>query len=600
MRKDLALLARRYGVETQYKDASGEICVVPEETIAFVLDALGARADDNAAPGASAAKPEKASRCFAPSWLRSGKAWGVSLQLYQLRTDRDWGIGDFAALADYAKMASEDSADFVGVNPLHALFLSAPERCSPFFPSDRRFLNPLYIAPDLVAGFETSFADDAALAHVRGCNHVDYPAVARLKRTALEKIWRRWREGCAGSEMRAFDHFCEAEGAALRRYALFEALSEKLAPQFGAGWRGWPEDYRRPENAAVEKYSEEESNLVRFHAWLQFIADRQLAAAQEAACAAGMRIGLYLDLAVGEAPDGAAAWADQEATIPTLHVGAPPDFFSESGQDWGLAPLSPKVLRNSLEPFRNMIARASRHAGALRIDHAMALRRLFVVPQGKSPREGTYLVYPMEEMMEALASVSKKQRAIIIGEDLGVVPDGFRQAMARHELHAYRVLYFDEALQKPEAVKRVPRKSLACLSTHDLPPLAGWWRGDDIERRLDYGFVSTDEAETEQTRRAADREALLKATGRRAGEEIRDESALFAYIHAYYATSPARLFAVRLEDLAGERDPVNVPGTMDEYANWRTRFAQPVDALAAGERYRKIIAAVARTRPRPS
>lgn len=605
----LVELARRYAIAHEYEDVDGQIRSAPEGTMEKLLAAFGVDASDPTTALASA-PPEsavpaleapKGVRCHQPPALAEGRLWGIALQLYQIRSARNWGIGNFSDLAAFARIAGSAGADFVGLNPLHALFLANPAHCSPFSPSNRRFLNPLYIAVDAVEGFEDSDCDAEARAAARDAAQIDYPAVARLKSAALGRIWRR-RRG-APHDM---PQFLRDGGEALYRHALFEAISEKMTTEgASAGWHGWPEDWRDPEREAVRKFAAEHGDAIDFHLWLQYLADRQLAEAREAALKAGMRIGLYLDFAVGEAPDGSSTWSDRSLVLGGLRIGAPPDAFNEAGQDWGLAPLSPlKMAEQHAAPFHALMAKATRRAGALRIDHAMALWQLFLIPEGVGTSEGTYARYPIAEMLQALAAASEENACLMIGEDLGNVPEGFREVMEAAGVLSYRILLFERDESGFIAPEDYPRQALVCLSTHDLPTFRGWWRGDDIALRAEIGVTGEEDLDERLAERARVREELLAdlaAAGLFDGSAPGDAlppDALAVAVHRHLARAPSQLFAVRLEDLTGETAPVNLPGTAQEYPNWRPRLGVALENLEDSQLFRKITSVLAVERPR--
>lgn len=609
-RSALSELARRHGIALSYRDLGGRRVTAPRETVLKIMSALGA----GAGLTASAMRPAKGKACHLPDWLVQRPAWGVSAQLYELRSRRNWGIGDFADLAELCRIAGAAGADFVGVNPLHSLFLADPERCSPFSPSSRLFLNPLYLAVDTVPGFRPDMVDRTEMKRLRGRDAVDYGAVRDLKLGALRAVRRVWQDEAG---LAAFHGFVERRGEALRRHALFEALSEHFAGKgMGAGWRGWPAAFRNADSGEVASFAAEHAEDVDFHAWLQFLADMQLAEAAQAARRAGMRIGLYLDFAVGEAPDGSATWSDPELAMVGLTIGAPPDVFSANGQDWSLTPQSPLLLAQSgFAPFRRTVDALLEHAGALRIDHAMALWQLFLVPEGGTPAAGTYLRYPMQKLLAELAGSSREHRAIIIGEDLGNVPPGFREVMAASSILSYRILYFEQDERGFIAPQKYPRLALACLSTHDLPTLDGWWMGGDIVLRRDHGLIDAKSAAEQQARRREERQALIRAL-LRAGAAGKAElpgsrrqsaaegqpapPALHVAAHRFLARTPSLLVGVRLADLTGETEPTNLPGTVDSYPNWRLKSSVLLEDLASTAPFELITGAVAAERPRLS
>ncbi|MCK0168463.1 4-alpha-glucanotransferase [Jannaschia sp. S6380] len=572
-------LARHHGLTLAYDDPDGGRRAVPDATLRLILRGLGQDPDVPATgPGAPRRMTvPRDARCHLPDSLRDAPGWGIFCQLYELRSDRNWGIGDFADLAQLARICGAAGADFLGINPVHTLFTAAPARCSPFSPSNRRFLNPLYIAPDLL-GCERPELPQGDL--------VDYRAVADAKLSAL-----RSRFDAEGPAAKPVDE-------ALSLHALFETISTLHG---GRGWTDWPADLHDPTGSAAQAIAREHADDVAFHVWLQQIARRQLSAAQDAARDAGMRIGLYLDLAVGEAQDGSATWSGTAAALPHLDVGAPPDMFSEQGQNWHLAAPSPTALKTrDFAPYRDMIAAQLQDAGALRIDHAMALWQLFLIPSGRPAAEGTHLRFPMADMLRVLAEESRRANAVVIGEDLGFVPDGFRAAMRRANVLSYRIVYFEQDAKGFHPADGYPHLALACLSTHDLPVLANWWRGDDIDRRAAHGLVSEDTSAEHMRHRARERRDLIAALGVDADPGAPDlPDAVLDAAHVHIARTPCLLAGVRLADLVGPEDPTNLPGVTDAYPNWRPRSPVPIEAIADHPTFQRIAALMRQHRPRP-
>ncbi|MPY69651.1 MAG: 4-alpha-glucanotransferase [Alphaproteobacteria bacterium] len=621
-------LAEVYGIQLSYLSEKGKRCAPSDAAKRAVLEAMGVAAGD---PGslsrslATAPEPADAAlaappgvRCFLPEWLVKGRAWGITCQLYGLRSARNHGIGDFEDLARLAERTGGEGADFLGVNPLHALFTADPERCSPFSPSNRGFLNPLYIAIDRIPGIDAPAAvDPAACARLRTTAQVDYGAVGALKLGVLRAVWKRIVEAPSlwdAASRRDFETFVAAGGAALLAHARFEALSHRMTAEGrGAGWRSWPEAYRSATGADVERFAAENRGEIDFHLWLQWIADAQLGAAAARARAAGMRIGLYLDFAVGTAPDGSATWSDPELVVPGANIGAPPDAFFAGGQDWGLAPMSPAVLRaRGFAPYRDMLDSAMRHAGAVRLDHAMSVYRLFWIPHGMPPQEGCYVQYPLADMLRSLAGVSTARRAIVIGEDLGTVPEGFRELMQGADMLSCRLLYFEQTKRGFRAPASYRRNAFLSVSSHDLPPLASWWTGNDIALFQTLGQLDAAGAGKRRKERDRDRRSLIARLGREAArrrftvpapaddeaERSRLTPDLVVAVHAYLARTPSRLLGVQFEDLCGAVAPVNVPGTSAEYPNWRLRAPAALEDVTDSGLWRAIVAAVARERPR--
>jgi len=598
-------LAETHGIELSYVDETGTTQIVHDSTKRGILTALNVSVD-----GVVEARPPRrrgrsrerkpqvnaAGRAFMPAWLEGGRAWGVNCQLYGLRSDRNWGIGDFADLAELAELMARYGADFIGVNPLHALFINQPTRFSPYSPSSRRFLNPLYIAVDMLDGVARPNA--VHLAARRGAELVDYKDVTALKRPALDEAYRGFRQrhlGKGTDEDRAFQMYRARHNESLADFALFEALSEHTAAQGGgAGWYDWPPDYKDCRSTAVAAFRQQHADRIRFHEWLQWTASRQLACAHARAIGAGMRIGLYLDLAVGVAPDGADTWCAPDMVLVGARIGAPPDPFNEHGQDWGLAPLSPVPMRSGrTEGLGAVIDAAMGASGAVRLDHAMALQRLYLIPEGHLTRDGTYVSYPLEALLDVVASASNKAQTIVIGEDLGTVPPGFREAMRASGIQGYRVLLFERDGDDYRAPRKYDRDALACVATHDLPTLAGWWRGNDIAERWKISLLPDDlldtchaarRADTRALIAALDREGLLSAADRSAMREIsmadRIPDSIVVATHRFLARSPCRLVAAQLEDLVGAEGGVNIPGTTDEHPNWRRKLPIGVEQLA--------------------
>jgi 4-alpha-glucanotransferase len=541
-------------------------------------------------------------RCHAPA--RSERLWGLTAQLYGVRSARNWGMGDFTDLAGFAEQAAALGAGAVGVNPLHALFPADANHISPYSPSSRLFLNVLYLDPTAVPDLEASPAAQALLGEpgfagelerARTADLVDYPAVWRLKLRVLELLFDSFRAHHLApltDRARAFVDFRAAMGEPLARHALFDALHEHVLQFTGAwSWHHWPEPYRRPGSPEVAAFAREHGDRIEFFAYLQWLADEQLAAAQARARAAGMPIGLYQDIAVAVNQASAMTWANPAISLSGVSAGAPPDWFNPHGQNWVLAPLSPVGLRESAyAAFADALRHNMRHAGAVRIDHVMGLKRLFWIPAGASPAEGAYVRYPFDDLVRIIALESQRHQCLVIGEDLGTVPRGFRPAMQRAGLMSCRVLYFereaDGAFLPPPAY---PRRALVSVSTHDLPTLKGYWTSRDVRWR-DLLRRFPDEAALNEARleRARDRILLLRAL-ERAGllpagidpEAPPDEpsDALIVAIHRYLAETPGYLLMVQLEDALGEEEQPNLPGT-DEHPNWRRKLGRSLEEFA--------------------
>jgi 4-alpha-glucanotransferase len=536
------------------------------------------------------------------------RSWGLTAQLYGLRRARDWGIGDFSDLAALCREAGRLGAATVGINPLHALFAAEPRHFSPYSPSSRVWLDYRYIDVTQVPGF----TGDGAATSADGAL-VDYPAVAARKRPVLEAAFRRFRERAGGALAAEFRAFRRDGGRALAAFATFEALHEEV---IGSGapfaWHRWPAKLRDPHSAAVRDFARGKSERVEFFQFLQWQADRQLAAAAAAGRDNGLAIGLYRDLAVGVNPNGAEAWADQDLVGPGAAIGAPPDALSRAGQNWGLAPVNPLALRrHGFAPLIAALRANMRHAGVLRIDHVMSLQRLYWVPSGLPATAGAYVNYPFHDLLRLVALESRRHACAVIGEDLGTLPEGFREVVQRANLLSYRVFVFerygDASFVAPHDYAPLAAASAA---THDLATLKGFWLGHDIAWRQRLGLYPDAAAEaTELGERRRDRRLLLEAliragliTPERFAEFLPEEdrpvyaAELGDAIHSYLARSKARLMLVQLEDVAGEGEQANLPGTTDAHPNWRRRLSLRLDELSAGPELARVAALVGEAR----
>ncbi|MDX9862627.1 MAG: 4-alpha-glucanotransferase, partial [Rhodospirillales bacterium] len=547
-------------------------------------------------------------RCHLPAAWESGRrVWGMAIEPYALRMAGDWGIGDFTALAELSRAAGDLGVAAIGVTPLHALFPARPRHDSPYYGSSRAFLNALFIDVEAVP----DLADDPAVRRRLAApafrsardalarrDLIDYEGVAALKFGALRDLFDgfRVRHLESGSERgAAFHDFVRRGGPQLAAHAAFDALSAVHGPD----WRRWPVDCRRPGGDGVAAFRAAEPAAVEFFLYLQWEADRQLAAADEAGRRAGLTVGLYRDVALGASPDGAEAWIHQDSLVFGAEIGAPPDAFNMEGQGWGLPPFDPRSLREgAYTPFIDLVRANMRHAGAVRIDHVMGLARQFWIPAGRSPAEGAYMRFPVEDLLGILALESRRHRCIVIGEDLGTVPDGFRARMAQAGILSYRLLYFERGSNGtfvPPA--DYPDLALAAVATHDLPPLQGYWNGHDIETRARLGLLASPTAERAAKRERVEDRAALTAALRdhgdlaRGGHPSPDDIALAAY--RFLARTPAHLLMVRPEDMLGLVEQANLPGTVGEHPNWKRRLPLTVQELAADPRIRRLAATLA-------
>ena len=521
-------------------------------------------------------------RCFLPNGLRAGqRLYGLAAHLYTLRRAQDGGIGDFTTLGSFCEGGARHGASFVGLNPMHTLFAQYRERASPYNPSDRRFLDPCYIdvATPEILGEAPEVAQILAaggerLAALRGETQVDYPEVWRLKDAVLERAFsafdERSRRRPADPDVKTFEAFVATGGLRLYRFAAFEALTEANP---GRPWMDWDEALRHPDNLAVDNFGVTHVTRLRFHCYMQWIAERQLAAAAQRGRDSGLSLGLYRDIAVGTAPDGAEAWAEAGYFARGVSVGSPPDPFSADGQIWSLPPPNP-IADNPGETLAHLLQANMRHAGALRIDHAMGLQRLFWVPDGAKGADGAYVNYDLDANLADLALESQRAACLVIGEDLGTVPDGFRDRISEADVLSYRVLFFERDGLSFLPPERYPEKAVACVSTHDLPTLAGWWNGADIGERQALGLTPADAGESARTERGAEKIALMRALNLDPGSG--DGPAPVEAVHRFIGQTPCVLAVAQIDDLVGENTAVNLPGTDRERPNWRRRLKPDV------------------------
>jgi 4-alpha-glucanotransferase len=492
-------------------------------------------------------------------------AWGWAAQLYAARSRASWGIGDFADLVRLGRWSRDLGADVLLVNPFHAAVPATPEDPSPYSPSSRRYLNPLYLRVEDVPGANALGPDLEILARAgRALNakrRIDREAVRSLKRDALERLWR----GFGGH--RDFDGYVRAEGRELVDFAVFTALAETHT----GGWRGWPAEYRRPDHPAVRRFADAHAERVRFHQWVQWLLDVQVRAAAR-------EIALVHDLPVGVDAGGADAWAWQDALATDAAVGAPPDRYAREGQNWGLPPFIPHRLRaQRYEPFIAMLRGVLRHGGGVRIDHVMGLFRLFWIPRGFGAADGAYVRYPADDLLAILALESQRAGAFVVGEDLGTVEHGVRERLADAGVLSYRVLWFESD------PSRYPALALASVTTHDLPTVAGIWRGTDVMAQRSIGLEPS-EAIFEGLRKN-----LSTLSGVPEGGPVDD---VIAGTYRALAEAPSTIVTATLEDALAVEERPNMPGTVGTWPNWSLALPEPLDTLVDAPLPRRVAEAL--------
>ena len=555
-------------------------------------------------------------RCPLPERrLGARNVFGLQVNLYTVRSARDWGVGGFAELRALVELAAEIGAAFVGVNPLAALDNRAGA-FSPYSPNSRLFANPLYLDvtafPELAALPALRARLDsrrfrADLARRRAAADVGYQEVMDLKRpcfAALHGAFAKRHRDRATARGRAYAAFRARHGRALVDFATFLALRDHLAAGGAAAldWRDWPAPWRDPDSAAVRDFRAVHGEEVDLHCFLQFELERQLGAVARTAERLGMPLGLYQDLPIGSAPEGADAWAFQQSFLRGVTIGAPPDDYNTAGQDWGLPPLAPARLAADGYRYWIELLRASlRGAGALRIDHVMGLFRQYWIPAGAPPSQGAYVRYPADELLGILALEATRADALVIGEDLGTVPPEVPPLLAKWNILSTRLLYFsrDEHGHFLPA-RSYPRRCLVSANTHDLPTLAGFWSGRDLHIRRALGILDSDAALAAALAvRAAERAALvlrLRAAGLLPDDGVDPEEAqVRSAVHAFLCRTPARLVGIALDDLLGEEIAVNQPGvSLERYSSWTRRARLPLEALRRDAAIAAALAALRR------
>ena len=610
----------RWGVASEYEDYRGERREVPASTVDAVLAAMGAGQRPEPAPpgtldpdspihvataGEQAAMPGRWSlrtedgvdvdvedrlppdlppgyhrlrreddghtarlvvappACFLPEALRT---WGWAVQLYAARSRSSWGMGDLADLSRLGRWSAAAGAGMALVNPLHAALPAGPQQASPYSPSTRCFRSPLYLRVEEVPGAGASGADlDALAAAGRALNAerlIDRDEVWRLKSEALSLVWA----GFDGDP--DFERYCDEQGPALAGYATFCALSE----EHGVPWTAWPPGLHDSDGPHVMAFVDRARDRIRFHQWLQWLLDVQLRRA-------GAEIGVVQDLAIGVDPAGADTWLWQDCFALDMRVGAPPDEFSATGQDWGLPPFDPWRLRSAAyEPFITTLRASFRHAAGVRIDHVMGLFRLFWVPDGASPADGAYVDYPWGDLLGILALESHRAGAWVVGEDLGTVQPFVREELERRRVLSYRLAWFE-----PEPPRCFPAQALAAVTTHDLPTVAGLWTGADLAEQEDLGLAPNVESTV------AIRTRLQEWTGATDDEAVEE---VVRRTHRLLGEAPSLVVAATLDDALGVAERPNMPGTVSERPNWCLALPAPLEDVEADPRVAAVADAV--------
>lgn len=545
--------------------------------------------------------------------------FGVASQVYGLRRGGDGGVGDYSALATLAAESAKRHAHALAISPMHAMFSAEPNKFSPYSPSSRLFLNIAHIDPAAVLGETAAQAaiEKAGVAkelqELEALELIDWPRSVAAKLAVLRALFDGFNEQDDAAHKHDLARFVKRGGRALEDHARFEALQAEQLAHHGEGhWRNWAGDLRDPRSTAVDEFAASHRQEVDFFLFTQWLAAKGLSHAQKVARQNGMAIGLIADLAVGCDSAGSHAWSYRDEMLTGVSVGAPPDLFNQAGQSWGLTTFSPRAMRTQgFAAFIDMLRAAFTLAGGIRIDHILGLRRLWLVPDGESAKNGAYLRYPLDDLLRLIALESWRHKAIVIGEDLGTVPPGFRERLQERGLLGIRVLWFEGAEKGPgfKPPADWDRDVVATTTTHDLPTVTGWWIGEDIRWRAKIGQTAAredglDAVEVALDERGADRGLLWKAfqdagvapASVAVAEDASAQTAPVDEALAFVAGTPAPLCLYPLEDLLALTEMPNLPGSIDEHPNWRRRMVQPVSELFANDAFVDRLLAVDQAR----
>jgi 4-alpha-glucanotransferase len=543
--------------------------------------------------------------CFSPQETCSDKMWGLAAQLYSLHGDNSWGIGDFGDLTHLVKESAKHGVAAIGLNPLHPLYQNNPAHRSPYSPTSRCFLNTIYIDATKVFNFKDCLmaqkiyhSDDfqQRLSFAQNTTLVDYPAASALKFEIIELLYQDFVANYLPHKTQqtlAFEQFKQSRGDDLYRLATFEALYEhfKKIDDNCYGWNTWPQAYQSPENDAVKNFIKDNQQRIDYFIFCQWLAHQQLSEAALSAQNNNMPIGLYLDLAVGCDGSGVDVWSAPDIYVTGAAVGAPPDATNALGQDWGLTPMNPVALQEKgYLPLVKALRSNMQYAGALRIDHILGLMRQYWVAPGYNADQGVYITYPLEDILRIIALESRRMNCIVIGEDLGTVPDGFAEIMASAGLLSYKVLFFERwesgLFMRPDMY---PAQSMVTVSTHDLPTLAGWWTGRDLHWRQKLNLYPTEEmGNNDRQARVVDRQHLISALDdmnvinmdkapQLSPAKMNNELSLA--VQKLLALAPSHIQLIPLEDALEIIEQVNIPGTIDEHPNWLQKLPVSIEQL---------------------
>lgn len=542
------------------------------------------------------------------------KLWGYAIQLYSLKSKRNWGVGDFTDLKNFVCLCAQEGADVIGINPLNTLSHDYPENASPYSSISRQFLNPIYIDVEDIPEFreEDKKIIEPLLHELRASELIEYGKIYPLKIKILQKCFERFQKSNDAQRLQAYVDFCQCQGSGLQNLAIFQAIYEIQTQKVWGGWRAWPAEYSSPDAAGIEKFVKQNHDRVEFFKFMQFEAARQFAAAQAEVNAKGLKIGFYRDLAVGVGRDSAEYWSDPDLFMKDAGTGAPPDAFFPSGQKWGLGTFLPQILKEQkYVPFIRILRANMQNAGALRIDHVMSLMRLYVIPDALE--NGTYIYYNFEDMLNIVALESYLNKCVVVGESIGNVPEGFLDAIAAKNIHSLSILWaerWDCGWGDFKQPAQYPHNAFASVATHDIAPLKMWWFGYDIELSYSLGLISTpQERNSSYHKREADRAKLLAALDcahvwpedkPRLGDYIYGENypeGIEEAVMRFMSQTASPVFLAQLEDILHVEKMQNLPGTdRDKHPNWRRKLPVDLEDLAADSAYIRCIRAIKKER----
>ena len=562
------------------------------------------------------------SACYTPAVIQEGKKiWGTSVQLYCLKSQDNWGIGDFTDLKSLLTNTAKSGGDFIGLNPIHALTPSQPKHASPYSPSSRKWLNILYTDITAVAEFQhcdvlqtqlLSADFQTKLSSLRDSEWVDYENVAALKLSALRDLFATLNNGEKDNKKRLADlnAFVIVKGDSLKEQATFDALQSKFLSENADawGWPVWPDAFQSFQSEATQSWCEDNQQEILFWCYCQWVVEAQLAEADALAKSLGMTLGLYRDLAVGVGKNSSEVWANHDLYCENVSIGAPPDVLGPLGQSWGLPPQSPDQLyKNGYQPWIELLQANMSHCGALRIDHVMALLRLWWVPEGQTADGGAYVYYNVYDMLNILALESVRNQCLVIGEDLGTVPDGMDELLEAAGVYSYKVFFFEQAADGGFiSPSHYIEQAMATLSTHDMPTIKGYWHCEDLHLGKELGLYPDPVVFNRlmEDRVACKQQILdsLHGHGMLPEEYARDASitgmdqTLNFAMQTHLAAGKSALLSLQLEDFLEMDQPVNVPGTSDEYRNWQRKLSHNVDYIFADADIQSLFTALTQAR----